>query len=144
MKFEVVPGIPDVKKVWQGLMDGLTKGSLPKSDRAFAKKFAKAIQHLEENPFHPGLESHDIDALSDRYGKKVFESYLENNTPSAGRIFWVYGPERGQITVIGIEPHPDDKNSAYDRVQLSAMPAPKRVVQAPNPTASHRPKKRKK
>ena len=52
---------------------------------------------------------------------KVFESYLENNTPAAGRVFWVYGPGRGDITIIGLEPHPNDKVKSYDKVTLSAM-----------------------
>jgi len=51
---------------------------------------------------------------------KVWESYLENNVPAAGRIFWVYGPEKEDITIIGIEPHPEDKKSSgYNKVSLS-------------------------
>jgi len=123
MTFEVLPGMPHVQAAWTYLMDGLRKDSLTKPERALAKKFAKAIGQLGENPFHPGLQSHEITELSDRFGQKVFESYLENNTPSAGRIFWVYGPDRGQITIIALEPHPEDKKrGAYSRVQLSALP----------------------
>ena len=52
---------------------------------------------------------------------KVWQSYLEKNTPGAGRIFWVYGPGREEITVIGVEPHPEDKKSAgYQKAMLSA------------------------
>lgn len=29
---------------------------------------------------------------------KIFQSYLENNTPAAGRLFWAYGPDSGDIT----------------------------------------------
>ncbi len=43
-------------------------------------------------------------------------------TPSAGRIFWVYGPKRGYITVIGLEPHPRDSKRGYARVLLSELP----------------------
>lgn len=36
--------------------------------------------------------------------------------------FWVYGPEQQQITIIGLEPHPEDKkNGAYDRINLSDL-----------------------
>lgn len=50
---------------------------------------------------------------------------MEYNTPAAGRMFWVYGPEDGQITVIGLEPHPEDrKNKGYARVRLSKLPPP--------------------
>lgn len=58
----------------------------------------------------------------DYYHAKVFESYLENNTPGAGRIFWVYGPRRNSITVIRLEPHPQDSKQGHTRVLLSALP----------------------
>jgi len=104
-------------------MRGLAENTLPRPERAFAKKFAKAIQNLGNDPAHPGLQSHEIDALTARYGLKVFESYLENNTPGAARIFWVYGPRRHFITVIGLEPHPEDtKRVGHARVQLSQLP----------------------
>ena len=51
---------------------------------------------------------------------KVWESYLENDTPGAGRLFWVYGPDKGDITVIGLEPHPNDKSNAYRKITLSS------------------------
>lgn len=76
---------------------------------------------LSANPKHPGLNSHEIEPLSCRYGKKVWQSYLENRTPAAGRLFWVYGPGKDEITIIGLEPHPGDrKQSGYARVRLSA------------------------
>ena len=112
-----------MQKEWKRLADGMKAGTLSPSDRKIAKKLARAVQHLQENPFHPGLQSHEIDALTTRYGQKVFESYLENNTPSAGRIFWVYGQRRSYITLIGIEPHPEDSKRGYARVLLSALPA---------------------
>lgn len=123
MPFDVHMGVPEMADVWKRLEKGAAKQTLDRDDRELAKKFAKAVKHLGSNPFHPGLQSHEIDSLSQRYGHKVFESYLENNTPAAGRMFWVYGPNRQQITVIGLEPHPEDsKNSAYNRVKLSALP----------------------
>jgi hypothetical protein len=27
----------------------------------------------------------------------------------AGRVFWTYGPDKGEITVLAVEPHPEDK-----------------------------------
>ena len=108
---------------WNRLMRGLTENTLDRAERAYAKKFAKAVRHLQENPGHPGLQSHEITALSARYGLKVYESYLENKTPGAARIFWVYAPERHYITIIGMEPHPEDtKRDAYERIQLSQLP----------------------
>ena len=123
--FEVRMGVPEVFALWQRLMTGATAGTLSGDERELATTFANAVNHLGSNPFHPGLRSHEVEGLTLRYGQKVFQSYLENNTPAAGRIFWVYGPDRQQITVIGLEPHPEDaKHSAYRRVKLSALPAP--------------------
>lgn len=76
---------------------------------------------LSQNPRYPRLQSHEITSLTARYGMKVWESYLENNTPAAERIFWAYGPEQGDITVIGLEPHPNDKANAYKKITLSQM-----------------------
>jgi hypothetical protein len=39
-------------------------------------------------------------------GEEVFESYAEQATPAAYRIFWCYGPKKGQITIIAITRHP--------------------------------------
>ncbi len=52
--------------------------------------------------------------LKDEYPKsapilnveKIFEAYAEQSTPAAYRIFWYYGPEKDQITVVAIIPHP--------------------------------------
>ncbi len=123
MPFEVRMGVPEMRDLWKHLQDGAAVGSLTREELELAKKFAKAVRHLGLTPAHPGLHSHEIDELTSRYNAKVFQSYLENNTPSAGRVFWVYGPERGQITVIGLEPHPEDaKSGAYSRVKLSKLP----------------------
>ncbi|MGI5123088.1 hypothetical protein H0R97_01305 [Treponema socranskii] len=53
--------------------------------------------------------------------KDFWELYLENNKPAAGRIFWVYDPNKSDITIIGLEPHPNDKKDAYRKITLSAM-----------------------
>lgn len=107
---------------WDRLVTGMKDGTLSPSDRKLAKKLARAVQHLQDNPFHPRLQSHEMSTLSARYGQKVFESYLENNTPGAGRIFWVYGPRRQFITLIGMEPHPHDSKRGHARVLLSSLP----------------------
>jgi len=85
-----------------------------------SKSFS-VLSHISLDPRYAGLETHEISSLSKRYGMKVWQSYLENRTPAAGRIFWVYGPNRGDITIIGIEPHPNDKSNAYGKVTLSSM-----------------------
>ena len=37
---------------------------------------------------------------------EIFEAYAENNTPAAYRIFWYYGPNKKEITILAITPHP--------------------------------------
>jgi hypothetical protein len=101
-------------------------GKLGKEEIKLFKKLSKVITFLENNPTHNSLNSHEINELSARYSKrigkdvKVWQSYLENHTPAAGRLYWCYGPDRGVITIIGLEPHPEDKKkSGYAKVNLS-------------------------
>lgn len=123
-KFKVRPGVPEVRDLWNRLFKGLRTDTLDGDDRELAKRLAKAVKHLSRDPRHPGLQSHEIDKLTERYGQKVFQSHLENNTPAAGRVFWVYGPNRREITLLAIEPHPEDsKRGAYDRIPLSDLPS---------------------
>ncbi|MEX0914456.1 MAG: hypothetical protein WD397_04640 [Wenzhouxiangellaceae bacterium] len=70
------------------------------------KAVRKALGYLETNPRHPGLSTHKYASLSGPHGEDVFEAYAENKTPAAYRIFWFYGPEKQEITVIAITPHP--------------------------------------
>ena len=94
-----------------------------KDEEKFFKKLVKALGYLSANPRHNSLSSHEISDLSRKYGLKIFQSYLENNTPGAGRIYWTYGPDAGDITVLAIEPHPEDKkHGAYERLKLSSLP----------------------
>jgi hypothetical protein len=122
MKFEILMGIPEMKEYWESLCKKCETKSLGSEEKLF-KKFVKTINFLRHNPQHNSLSTHEIKALSRRYGIKVWQSYLESKTPSAGRIFWVYGPDKHQITVIGIEPHPEDKKTeGYNKVKLSDVP----------------------
>lgn len=119
MKFNIFMGIPEMEKFWMGLCRKAELNKLGK-DKLLFRKLVKALRLLSENPKHPGLKSHEIKPLSNRYGIKVWQSYLESNTPSAGRLFWVYGPKKAQITIIGIEPHPEDKKrDGYSGIILS-------------------------
>ena len=121
MPFHVVMGRPHVSALWESLRAGGVSGTLSADQRLLAKKLNKAVQLLESDPRHPGLRSHEIEALSRRAGERVFESYIENNTPAAGRLFWLFGPSRGFITIIGLEPHPGQGKRAYGRVLLSLL-----------------------
>ena len=44
--------------------------------------------------------------MSGTLGEQVFESYAEQDTPAAYRVFWHYGPGKGRITVVAITSHP--------------------------------------
>jgi hypothetical protein len=71
------------------------------------KAVRKALAYLQTNPRHPGLNTHKYTALSGPQGEEVFEAYAENKTPAAYRIFWIYGPQKKEITIIAITPpHP--------------------------------------
>jgi hypothetical protein len=81
------------------------------AQQARLKKVRKALRHLENNPRHPGLHSHPYETFPVDRDVKVWDSYVENNTPSAWRIFWRYGPEDPEaelpvITILAITPHP--------------------------------------
>lgn len=119
--FEIHMGVPEMEEFWNDLKEKNRNGTATKDEIKLFKKLGKAFVLLSKNPRHTGLHTHDIDALTARYGMKVWQSYLENNTPGAGRMFWVYGPGQRDITVIGLEPHPDDKSNSYKKITLSRM-----------------------
>ena len=118
--FSITMGIPEMQEFWDDLCSKTAAETATKDEIRLYKKMGKAMYHISQNPRHTGLETHEITSLSKRYGMKVWQSYLENQTPAAGRIFWVYGPNRGEITIIGLEPHPNDKSNAYDKITLSS------------------------
>jgi hypothetical protein len=66
----------------------------------------KCLHYLESNPGHPGLQSHKYSQMKTLENQDLWESYVENNTPAAWRVFWFYGPVKGEITIVSITPHP--------------------------------------
>jgi len=80
-----------------------------KSDHGLAKRLnavKKSLYLLSQNPRHQSLNTHEFYSLKGPHGEKIFESYAEQTTPAAYRVFWYYGPDRNQITVIAITSHP--------------------------------------
>jgi hypothetical protein len=78
-------------------------------DAGLAKRLRavrKALGYLENNPRHPGLHTHKFSSLAGPNGEEVFEAYAESNTAAAYRIFWFYGPDKKEITIVAITPHP--------------------------------------
>ena len=74
--------------------------------KSILKAVAKALSYLQQNPRHPGLNTHKYSALIGFNGEEVFEAYAQNRSPGAYRIFWCYGPDKKGITIIAITPHP--------------------------------------
>lgn len=75
----------------------------------YQKKLAKVrrtLGRIQQNPGHPGLNSHKYDSIEGINGEEVWESYVENRTPSAWRVFWHYGPGKNVLTIVTIGPHP--------------------------------------
>ena len=68
------------------------------TDERKLKKVQNCLARIQLDPKHPGLNSHKYTAIKGKDGQDIWESYVENNTPSAWRIFWFYGEETGQIS----------------------------------------------
>lgn len=84
-------------------MDVLEKS---KDKKAVCKAVHKILGFMETNLKHPSLKTHEYTAMKGPNGEKVFESYVQNRTPGAYRIFWHYGLEKGTLTILEICPHP--------------------------------------
>lgn len=72
------------------------------------KQVDKCVANLLSNPRHPGLKTHKYHALPHPFDPKqdVFEAYVQNHTPGAYRVFWCYGPDKSELTILAITPHP--------------------------------------
>lgn len=77
-----------------------------KDKKPALKVVRKTLGLMESNLRHPSLQTHEYSDLEGCNGEKVFESYAQNNTSGAYRVFWHYGPMKKQITIVAIVPHP--------------------------------------
>lgn len=77
-----------------------------KDKKTVFKAVQKALAFMEVNIKHPSLNTHEYNGLVGPKNEKIFESYAQNNTPGAYRIFWYYGPGKNFITILDISPHP--------------------------------------
>jgi hypothetical protein len=99
------------------------QGKLDKDEQRFFKKLVKALGYLSADPKHNSLASHEIDDLTRKYGVKIFQSYLENNTPGAGRLFWAYGdPTRATSPCWRSSHIPKTKNAVPTSESSSPLP----------------------
>ena len=76
------------------------------SKKRILKDVLKTLEFMKTNLRHPSLNTHEYHRLKGQNGEKVFESYAQQKTPGAYRIFWHYGPNKGWITIRLIIPHP--------------------------------------
>ena len=83
------------------------KAKASKAEGLF-QQVEKCVRLLLENPRHPDLHTHEYASIEHPYDtrEKVFEAYVQNRTPGAYRLFWCYGPGKGDITILAITPHP--------------------------------------
>jgi hypothetical protein len=76
------------------------------SEKARYRAVKKTIKLLAANPRHPSLQTHPFLSLNGPNGEKVFEAYAQQKTSAAYRVFWYYGPSKGEMTIFAITPHP--------------------------------------
>ena len=88
MAFAIRMGQPEMEDLWKNLSTRKLAGRLDKDEEKFFKKWVKALGYLAADPRHNSLSSHKISDLSRKHGLKIFQSYVENNTPGVGRVFW--------------------------------------------------------
>ncbi len=93
-------------KYTENAEDDLKNLIADKGKKTVLKAVVKSLQLMENNLKHPSLNTHKYDEMEGPNGEEVFESYAQNNTPGAYRIFWHYGPEKKMITILEICPHP--------------------------------------
>lgn len=98
MKFKL-----EFSEIADDQLEELEKSS---NKKTACKAVHKALGYMETNLKHPSLNTHPYSSEKGKNGEKVFESYAQNKTPGAYRIFWHYGPTAGVITVLSIIPHP--------------------------------------
>jgi hypothetical protein len=75
-----------------------------KSKKGLLKQLNKVLGFMETNLRHPSLNTHKFTEISCKLGD-VFETYAQNNTLGAYRVFWVYGPGKKELYILEITPH---------------------------------------
>lgn len=75
-----------------------------KSKQNQYKAVGKVLGFMKLNLRHPSLNTHKFIGLTCEFGD-VFETYAQNHTPGAYRIFWSYGPGKNQIYILNIAKH---------------------------------------
>lgn len=75
------------------------------------KKATRAIRMMREaGPAYPSFCTHQMRYLKGPGGVTIWNSYVENKTPQAWRMYWVRC-EDGSIQIISIGPHDHEPGS---------------------------------
>jgi hypothetical protein len=69
--------------------------------RGILKQVRKTLAYLETDLHTPSLQTHEYKSLTKRYGRKIFEAYVQQSTPGAYRVFWYYGDDEIDRTAKG-------------------------------------------
>ncbi len=77
-----------------------------RSKKAILKEVRKTLGLMETNLRHPGLKTHKYQSINGPHGEEIFEAYAQNQTSKPYRVFWYYGPEKNQLSIVAIVPHP--------------------------------------
>lgn len=77
-----------------------------KKDKIKLKRVQKCLGLIQSDSKHPGLRTHKYCSIKTEDGGDLFQSYVENKTPAAWRVFWHWGPGESTITIVAIAPHP--------------------------------------
>lgn len=85
----------------------LTRLENDPSQKRILKDVYKTLALMETNLKHPSLNTHEYKSFKGPNNEKIFEAYAQQKTSSAYRIFWYYGPNRNELTIVIIIPHPD-------------------------------------
>jgi len=84
------------------VLDDLTKPATPRSSREPRRHCGCSATSAPATR----TELHKYQSLTGPNGEDVWESYIENRTPGASRIWWLYGPTPDTLTILTLGPHP--------------------------------------
>ncbi len=101
-----MPGTPRKYSSGHSHLTDLQEVESNPSEISVMKAVYKTLGLMETNLRHPSLQSHEFTSLKGPNGEKIFEAYVQQNTPGTFRIFWYYGPEKKQLTIVAITPYP--------------------------------------
>jgi hypothetical protein len=71
------------------------------------KKAKKALKNMREvGPHYPAFETHAMNHLKGPDGATIWNSYVENHTSNAWRMYWLW--KKSTVYVVSIGPHDHD------------------------------------